>query len=207
MELIPTEMNHADFYRTLIQVITPRPIAWVSTISASGVTNLAPYSFSNGVSANPPSHLFCPVNRGNGSEKDTLVNVRATGEYVCNVVPYALRTPMNDSSADFPPHESEFEAAHIATAPSRIVKPPRVHDAPVALECKVLQIVSLASGPYAGHVVIGEIVAVYIHDAVMTEGAVDPAKLDTIGRLGGPHYSRTTERFTLPRPGPALSNK
>lgn len=207
MELIPKDMSAADFYRVLIQVITPRPIAWVSTLSKSGVTNLAPYSFSNGVSSNPPSHLFCPVNRGDGSEKDTLINARETGEYVCNVVPYALRLPMNESSADLPPEASEFDSVGVTAAPSRIVKPPRVKESPVSLECKVIQIVSLAEGPYAGHVIIGEIVAAYINDAVMTEGTVDPAKLDTIGRMGGPHYTRTTERFGLPRPGPALSNK
>lgn len=200
MELIASQIPAGDFYKYLIQVVTPRPIAWISTLSISGVPNLAPFSFSSGVSANPPSHLFCPANHSDGRKKDTLVNIEETGEYVCCVVPYSLRDPMVVSSADFPPEVSEFQEAGVTATPSRLVKPARVTESPVALECKVNRIIHLAEGPGAGNIVVGEIVAIHIDDAVMKNGKVDAALLDTIGRLGGADYCRTTERFTITRP-------
>lgn len=200
MELIASQIPAGDFYKYLIQVITPRPIAWISTLSKSGIANLAPFSFSSGVASNPPSHLFCPANHSDGRKKDTLINIEETGEYVCNVVPFALHDAMVASSAEFPPEVNEFSEAGVTAAPSRLVKPARVQESPVALECKLLKIISLAEGPGAGHIVVGEIVAIHIDDAVMKNGKVDAALLDTIGRLGGADYCRTSERFTILRP-------
>lgn len=200
MELIASQIPAGDFYKYLIQVITPRPIAWISTLSKCGVPNLAPFSFSSGASSHPPTHLFCPANHDDGRKKDTLINIEETGEYVCNVVPYALREPMVTSSAEFPPEVSEFEAAGVTAEPSLRVKPPRVRESPVALECRALKIIPLAEGPGAGNIVVGEIVAMHIDDSIIKNGRVDAGLLDTIGRLGGADYCRTTGRFTLSRP-------
>src|SRR5579862_289794 len=134
MLIEPEKSNPRDVYRVMISCITPRPIAWVSTISPNGIPNLAPFSFFNGVGANPPTVLFCPVNRRDGSKKDTLINVAATKEFVVNVVPFALARPMNDTSADLPYEVNEFETAGVIAAPSLKVKPPRVKGAPIPIE-------------------------------------------------------------------------
>lgn len=200
MDILTHNTPSAEFYKYLINVITPRPIAWVSTISKNGTLNLAPFSFSSGVTSSPPTHLFCPSNHSDGSKKDTLINIEETGEYVCNVVPYALREAMVASSEEFPREVSEFAETGLVPEPSRLVKPPRVKDSPVALECKLLKVVTVSEGPRGGNIVIGEIVAMHINDAVLKNGRVDAGLLDTIGRLGGTEYCRTTERFTLLRP-------
>ena len=198
----PAAVSLRDFYRLMISSITPRPIAWVSSISPHGIPNLAPFSFFNGVGANPPTILFCPSNNRHGEKKDTLVNVEKTPEFVVNVVPFALAKPMNETSADLPYEVNEFETAHVTPEPSVKVKPPRVKDAPIQMECVVHQILNLGAGPIGGNIVIGRIVLMHISDAVLgADGQIDEQKLDTIGRMGGAMYSRTTERFELPRPG------
>ena len=200
--LIDMEKSPArEIYKVMIACITPRPIAWVSTISPSGVPNLAPFSFFNGIGANPPTVLFCPVNRRDGSKKDTLVNIEATKEFVVNVVPFSLAKPMNDTSADLPYEVNEFEKAGIDPAPSLKVKPPRVKDSPVYFECVLHQVVTVGEGALGANVVIGRIVCIEIADAVLAaDGQIDPRKLDTVGRMGGSLYSRTTDLFELQRP-------
>lgn len=200
MEILAQSTPASEFYKYLITIITPRPIAWVSTISKAGVPNLAPFSFSSGVTSHPPTHLFCPANHSDGRKKDTLINIEETGEYVCNVVPYALRTPMIASSEEFSPDVNEFEKAGITPVTSRLVKPPRVKESPVAMECKVIQVIPIGTGPNAGNIVVGEILALHVDDAVIKNGKIDPDLMDTIGRMGGADYCRTTERFTLHRP-------
>jgi flavin reductase (DIM6/NTAB) family NADH-FMN oxidoreductase RutF len=208
MIIDPTSTSPRDMYRLLIGLIVPRPIAWVSTLSAAGVTNLAPFSFFNGISASPPSLLFCPANKRDGSKKDTLLNVEATREFVVNVVPFALAEPMNGSAADYAHDESEFDALSIAQEPSVKVKAPRVKNAPVHIECVLHQVVHVGEGPLAGNVVIGRIVWIDVRDELLDErGDPDPRKLDAIGRMGGIGYARTTDLFTLPRPqAPARGN-
>ena len=190
-----------DIYKVLIACITPRPIAWVSTLSPNGVPNLAPFSFFNGIGANPPSVLFCPVNRRDGSKKDTLLNIEATREFVVNVVPFSLAKPMNDTSADLAYEVNEFETAGVDAAPSLKVKPPRVKESPVYMECVLHQIVYVGDGPLGANVVIGRIVCLEVADSVLgTDGQIDARKLDTVGRMGGSLYSRTTDLFELQRP-------
>jgi flavin reductase (DIM6/NTAB) family NADH-FMN oxidoreductase RutF len=196
----PESTSPRDFYRHMIAAITPRPIAWVSTLSPRGVANLAPYSFFNGVSANPPALMFAAANRRDGSRKDSLVNAEATGEFVVNIVSHALAVPMNASSADLPYETDEFEVTGLAKSPSTLVKPPRVADALVAFECRLHQIVRLGEGPLAGNIAIGLILAMHIGDSVLTDGGIDPDKLDTIGRMGGAAYCTTRSRFDLDRP-------
>lgn len=189
-----------DAYNWMINAITPRPIAWVSTISAEGKTNLAPFSFFQGVCSNPPTLLFSGAIDRNGKKKDSVINVTQVPEFVVNIVPYALREPMNLTAAPLPHGESEFEKFNIATAPSQKVRPPRVASAPVAFECTLDRIVELGNGPGGSCVVFGTIVTMHVDDAVLTNGAIDPQKLDTIGRMGGEFYSRTTELFAIKRP-------
>jgi flavin reductase (DIM6/NTAB) family NADH-FMN oxidoreductase RutF len=201
MIIDPASTPARDFYRLLISCVTPRPIAWMSSISPKGVPNLAPFSFFNGIGANPPSVLFCPVNHRDGGKKDTLINVEATKEFVVNIVPFALAAPMNETSAELPYEQNEFEFAKVTPQPSVKVKPPRVKESPIHMECVVHQIVNVGTGPLGANVVIGRVVWMEINDAVLdADKQIDPRKLDTIGRMGGSYYTRTTELFDLPRP-------
>jgi flavin reductase (DIM6/NTAB) family NADH-FMN oxidoreductase RutF len=190
-----------ESYPWLINAINPRPIAWVSTLSADNRTNLAPFSFFQGICASPPTLMFTGANDRNGKKKDSVLNVEQVPEFVVNIVPYALREVMNLTSAPLPHGESEFEKFHIATAPSSLVRPPRVADSPVAFECRLDRIVRIGEGPLAGNVVFGTILCAHVSESVVTGGALDPRKLDTIGRMGGDYYTRTTELFTIKRPG------
>jgi flavin reductase (DIM6/NTAB) family NADH-FMN oxidoreductase RutF len=179
----------------------PRPIAWVSTLSAEGRTNLAPFSFFQGVTSSPPSLLFVPVNTRDGSKKDTVRNLEQVPEFVVNLVSRALAEPMNACAAMLPYGESEFSAFGIEALASEKVRPPRVALSPVSFECRVHQIVPVGEGPLAGNVVIGLILAMHVDDAVLgADGFPDSAKLDLIGRMGGEVYTRTQDTFSLPRP-------
>jgi flavin reductase (DIM6/NTAB) family NADH-FMN oxidoreductase RutF len=196
-----TALSPRDAYNWMANTITPRPIAWVSTISADGKTNLAPFSFFNGITGNPPTLMFSAVNNRAGVKKDTVRNIEATGEFVVNLVPHALTEKMNACAALLPYGESEFDAFAIAPAGSVRVKPPRVADAPVAFECTLHTILPVGEGAGAASVVFGRIVAAHVSDGILDAGgAVDPALLDTVGRLGGENYVTTREVFTLKRP-------
>lgn len=200
-ELVTTECARRDLYKVLLSSVLPRPIAFVSTISSNGVLNLAPFSFANAVCANPPAVMFAPANLGDGSAKDTVRNLREVGEFVFNVVPYELGEAMNETSHPFPPEVNEFEAAGLTPLPSRFIRPPRVAESPVQMECRLLQIVTIGEGPYAGNVCIGEVICFHVASGFMLpDGLVDAEKLDLIGRLGGSDYAATRERFSMPRP-------
>ncbi len=201
MHLDFTSLSPREAYSWMATTILPRPIAWVSTISADGKTNLAPFSFFQGVCANPPTLMFVPVNTREGAKKDTTRNIEAVPEFVVNLVPFALGEQMNASAAMLPHGESEFEKFGIATAPSQRVRPPRVAAAPVAFECTLDRIVHIGEGPLAANVMFGRILVAHVSDAVLdAEGHVDAAKLDLIGRLGGDAYVRTRDMFELIRP-------
>lgn len=196
-----TALKPRDAYAWMIGTILPRPIAWVSTISAEGKTNLAPFSFFQGVTSNPPTLMFCPVNTRAGTKKDTVRNIEQVPEFVVNLVSHALAEQMNACSALLPYGESEFERFGIAAAASERVRPPRVAATPVAFECTLDRFVHIGEGPLAANVVFGRIVVAHIADTVLgAEGKPDPAKLDLIGRMGGETYSRTRERFDIKRP-------
>ncbi|HLN33365.1 MAG TPA: flavin reductase family protein [Gemmataceae bacterium] len=193
--------NILEVYRTLVEVVTPRPIAWVTSVDIAGRVNLAPFSFYNAFGANPPAVVFSPVLRRDGSKKDTLRNVEATGEFVLNAAVEALAEQINLSSKELPYGESEVTYAGLTLLPSVKVKPPRVAQSPVHLECKLIQIVTVGQGPLAGNLVIGEILAIHIEERVLDErGHVDPRKLRTIARLGGDYYARTSDLFEMKRP-------
>jgi len=201
MQIDFTKISPREAYQWMGSTITPRPIAWVSTISAEGKTNLAPFSFFQGVCANPPTLMFVPVNNRDGVKKDTVRNIEAVPEFVVNLVSHTLGDAMNQTAAMLPYGESEFDAYNITAAPAEKVRPPRVAEAPVALECTLDRIVLIGEGPLAANVVFGRIVTAYVSDAVLdAEGKVDAGKLDAIGRLGGNDYVTTRDRFTLQRP-------
>ena len=196
-----TQLPPREAYKWMVNSITPRPIAWVSTISAAGKTNLAPFSFFQGVCANPPTVIFCGSNDRTGKKKDSVINVGEVPEFVVNLVPYSLRDAMNLTAATLPYGESEFEKFDIPTEPSRTIRPPRVAAAPIAFECKLDRMVELGGGPLGSNVVFGTILCMHVSEVVLNgEGDIDPVKLDTIGRMGGDLYTRTTELFTMKRP-------
>jgi flavin reductase (DIM6/NTAB) family NADH-FMN oxidoreductase RutF len=201
MRIDPAEIGLPDLYQWMVSTITPRPIGWVSSISATGLTNLAPFSFFQGVTPNPPTLLFSVANNRHGEKKDTIRNIEAVPEFVVNVVSYDLREAMNRSSALLPYGESEFGVAGVTPIASEKVRPPRVAESPVSFECKLHQIVRVGDGPLAGNVVFGTILLIHVNERVLdSAGKVDPAKLDTIGRIGASSYVRTTDRFELDRP-------
>lgn len=190
-----------EAYQWMTSTILPRPIAWVSTISADGRTNLAPFSFFQGVCANPPTLMFTPVNNRQGGKKDTVRNLEAVPEFVVNLVSHSLSEEMNATSATLPYGESEFEKFGVATKASEQVKPPRVAAAPVAFECRLDRFVHIGEGPLAANVVFGRILLVHVRDDVLgADGKPDSQKLDLVGRLGGEDFTRTREVFSLERP-------
>jgi flavin reductase (DIM6/NTAB) family NADH-FMN oxidoreductase RutF len=190
-----------DAYAWMISTILPRPVAWVSTVSADGKTNLAPFSFFQGVTANPPTLMFVPVNTRDGTKKDTVRNIEQVPEFVVNLVPFALAEQMNATSAMLPYGESEFDAFGIVAAPGERVRPPRVAAAPVAFECTLDRIIHIGEGPLAAYVIFGRILVAHVADGVIAaDGLPDSAKLDLIGRLGGDGFTRTQERFDMERP-------
>ncbi len=204
MELTPDDLRIADRYKLLIGTIVPRPIALVSTMDAHGRTNLAPFSFFNGVGSNPMTLLFCPANRPDGSMKDTLRNALPNdegglGEFVINIPCESIARQMACCAEDLEAGQSEFDLCGLHEAPSVCVKPPRVAEAPVSFECATLQVIRTNPGaPAGGNIVIGRVVHVHIDDAIV-DGRfhIDPAALAPIGRMGGLTYCRTRDRFEL----------
>jgi flavin reductase (DIM6/NTAB) family NADH-FMN oxidoreductase RutF len=203
MQLNPAELSTRDLYSWMVRLITPRPIAWVSTLSADGVANLAPFSFFNGVGANPPTIMFCPANQRDGTAKDTLANIRRNGQFVVNLVTESVAESMNLTSAEVEPDVDEFEMAAVDQLDSTCVSPPRVAASAAAFECELLQAIGLGTGPGGANLVIGRILNVHVDDELLDEqGHFDAARLKTIGRMGGDQYVRTSDRFSLPRPIP-----
>lgn len=202
-----SDLPQRELYNILINCVAPRPIAWVSTLSASGQPNLAPFSFFNCVSAKPPLLAFSPSLRApqesatsHGEPKDTLRNIRETKEFVISVVTHDLLEPMNVTSGEYHASVNEFELAKLTPSPSQLVRPPRVGESPVSFECKLYQILEFSPAPGGGALVIGEIVAIHIDDKHLKDGRVDRNSLDLIGRMGGTQYTRTRDRIELPRP-------
>jgi flavin reductase (DIM6/NTAB) family NADH-FMN oxidoreductase RutF len=201
MILDPTQMSRAEFYPWMIRCIAPRPIAWVSTVSEDGVHNLAPFSFFTAISTEPPTLCFAPGRfSADGGKKGTLINIEATGDFVVNVVPDELAEKMNDTATEFPHGVSEFEEAGLTPVPSERVKAPRVAESPIHFECERYQIVHIGpDGAGGGALVIGKIVLLHVDDSVLTDGKVDYQRYHPLGRLGGMEYSRTRDRFVMPR--------
>lgn len=191
-----------DAYDLLVAIVAPRPIAFISTISASGQPNLAPFSFFNAGGANPPSVIFSPCTKADGSDKDTLRNIRETGEYVINLVSYEMREGMMQTSLPLPYGESEWPRSGFTPQPSRIVRPALVAEAPFALECRLHQIVPHGTGPDAANYVIGEVVQFHVAQELIVDGKIQPTLVRQLSRLGDNWFSTTSAEslFTMTRP-------
>ncbi len=201
MDIDVAKADVVRVYRALIELVVPRPIAWISSIDAEGRPNLAPFSFFNTFGANPPVVVFSPTLRRDGTSKDTLANVRATGEFVVNLAVEGLAEEVNSSSAEYERGQSEAERLGLELVPSVKVKPPRVAKSPAHLECRVMQIIGIGEGAISANLVIGEVVLIHVDESVMNgAGAVDPRKLRAIARLGGDYYCRSTDLFEMERP-------
>lgn len=201
MIIDPREAGFQNVYKLLIGAIVPRPIAFVSTLSREGIRNLAPFSFFTAVSANPPVICFCPVRRpGPAPHKDTLSNILSTGEFVVNIVSEEFASQMNATSAEFPPEVDEFEASGLTPVPSDLVRPPRVAESHVQMECRLYLTIEIGELPGSGNLVLGEVVRFHVDDPYFDDFKIDPEKLRPIGRMGGSTYTRTTDRFEMTRP-------
>ncbi len=208
MDVKPQELAHREMYRLLITCVVPRPIAWVSTTDRKGIDNLAPFSFFNVLCATPPLLGFCPgirakeLREARGTAvKDTLRNVRETGEFVVNLVPFSLAEQMNLSAGEYDATVDEFPVAGVTKRKSQLVRPPQVAESPINFECKVFQILDFGTETQGGSLVIGEVVLVHLAEEVLRDGRVDGRLVDMVGRMGGMEYTRTRERFQMERPG------
>jgi flavin reductase (DIM6/NTAB) family NADH-FMN oxidoreductase RutF len=198
ISIVPTDLDPRAAYRLLISVVVPRPIGWTSTIGADGSLNLAPFSFFNAVGGNPPTVLIS-VGQRQGHPKDTLRNVQETGEFVINIVDEELAAAMNETSGEWAYEVNEFDRAGVTPAPSIDVKPPRVAEAPIALECQVAQIVPVTDTTYT--LILGRVRRFHIRaDLLRPNGAVDAARLKPVGRLSGDEYATLGRVFEMKRP-------
>lgn len=186
----------------MIGSILPRPIGWISTIDEIGRPNLAPFSFFNAVCPNPPHVVFSSMIRSTDEQpKDTLHNIRQTGEFVVNIVTEELAKAMNLTSTELPAEVNEFLYSQLNWIPSLVVRPPRVAESPVHYECRLAQIVDFGNQPGAGSLVIGKVVHLHVADRVLIgEDKINLAALKPVGRLSGSSYCRVTDVFDLPRP-------
>jgi flavin reductase (DIM6/NTAB) family NADH-FMN oxidoreductase RutF len=179
-------------------IVAPRPIGWISSISAKGEVNLAPYSFFNAVSGQPPCVMF-----SSDGYKDSVANIAETKEFVCNLATWDLRSEVNRTSATLPRDVDEMREAGLDAAPSRLVAPPRVAAAPCALECKLLRIIRLDDvdgKPLDQYVVFGQVVGVHVDDRFLRDGRLDTAAMQPIARCGYSDYAVVTSLFQMKRP-------
>jgi len=199
----PKDLETPKLHSYLLSAVAPRPIAFASTVDKDGRPNLSPFSFFNVFSANPPILIFSPARRVRGNTtKHTLENVEVTNEVVINVVNYDIVQQMSLSSTEYPEGVNEFEKAGLTMLKSDIVKPFRVAESPIQMECKVNEVVKLGTEGGAGNLVICEVVKMHINDEVLDEnGAIDQVKLDLVSRAGGSFYSRAKSGFfEIPKP-------
>ena len=201
MQIEISKIPVTEAYQWMVSLVAPRPIAWVTTLSASGVINLAPFSFFNVFGANPPVVVFSPTLKRDSTKKDTLINIERHGEFVIHASTEGDIDAINASSASLPPELSEVEYVGKRTLPSVLVKVPRLADAPFALECKLRQIVPVGNGPISSNLIIGDVVMMHIDPVILgKDGKVDPSRLRSVARLGGEHWCRSTDLFQMERP-------
>tara|TARA_B100002052_G_scaffold297185_1_gene327296 strand:- start:851 stop:1462 length:612 start_codon:yes stop_codon:yes gene_type:complete len=189
------------FNRVLTGVVVPRPIAFVSTISNSGNVNLSPYSFFNAVSYDPPLIIFSSSKfTSDGKLKDSLSNIEQNGEFVVNIVNEKIVEAMNKTAAEYPEDVNEFDVANLTQIDSDLVKPPRLSESPVNMECKLERIITLGTEAHPQGLVIGEIIQLHIDDEIISGHRINHEKLKPVGRLAGNMYTHTYDVFELMRP-------
>jgi flavin reductase (DIM6/NTAB) family NADH-FMN oxidoreductase RutF len=197
----PRNTSPGDIYKLMVGSIVPRPIALVSSIDQSNVRNLAPFSYFTACSSNPPVVVFCPIMRPTPPlAKDTLRNVMATREFVVNIVSEEFVDRMNATSAQVAPEVDEFELSGLTPLASDLIKPPRVAESHVQMECRLLQTVQVSGEPGGGTLVLGEVLRFHVSEGMVDNFRIDPDKLRAVGRMAGTTYVRTSDRFDLERP-------
>jgi flavin reductase (DIM6/NTAB) family NADH-FMN oxidoreductase RutF len=197
----PADHAPGDIYKLMIGAIVPRPIALVSSVDKANVRNLAPFSYFTACSSNPPVVVFCPILRPlPPTAKDTLRNVMATREFVVNIVSEEFVERMNATAATVGPEVDEFALSGLTPIASDLVKPARVAESHVQMECRLLQIVQVSDKPGGGSLVLGEVVRFHVDQELVENFRIDPDKLRAVGRMAGSTYVRTTDRFELDRP-------
>ncbi len=195
-----SQLDSQEMYRLLVGGVTPRPIAWISTLSKAGVLNIAPYSFFNVASCNPPILWYSQVNPRGGGDKDTLVNLIDTKECVVHIVNSQLLEKMNLTCASLPADQSEFDFAQLEQCVSHSVKPDSVAGVMVRYECTLREIVRLSSLPMGGSVALLDVKTIYVDDGLWQDGFISQQQLDSIGKMGADFYSLTTNLVELSRP-------
>ena len=200
----PKEIPVPKLHQYLLGAIGPRPIAFASTVDANGVDNLAPFSFFNVFSANPPILIFSPARSGRtNTNKDTYHNVKAVPEVVINIVNYEIVHKMSLASSPFPPEESEFVKAGFTSLPSELIRPKRVAESPVHFECKVIEVKELGDQGGAGNLIICEVVKMHIDESILNDQQmIDQQKIDLVARMGGNWYCRADQNsmFEIAKP-------
>ena len=198
MKIDPQDLEPRGKSKLMLSIILPRPIAWVSTISAEGRLNLAPFSAFCIVSTNPPM-VGVGIARREGEKKDTLRNIEATGEFVVNAVTESLAQKMNVTAIEYPGDVDEFAQAGLTSTKSDRVKPPRVGESPISMECQLVQILEFGEMPRATSFVIGKVVQVHLENSIYREGNIDLGKLNVIGRLSADFYCHIHDIFEMKR--------
>ena len=195
LSILPQEVSTGKLHGYLLSAVSPRPIAFASTVDGVGNVNLSPFSFFNVFSANPPILVFSPARRvRDNTTKHTLENILITKEVVINIVNYDMVQQMSLSSTEYPDGVNEFIKSGLTEVASDIVKPPRVKEAPVQFECKVNDVIALGNQGGAGNLVIAEVVKLHIKETVLdTDGKIDANKIDAVARMGGNWYNRSRE--------------
>jgi flavin reductase (DIM6/NTAB) family NADH-FMN oxidoreductase RutF len=197
----PADHSTGDIYKLMVGAIVPRPIALVSSVDESNVRNLAPFSYFTACSANPPVVVFCPILRPVPlGAKDTLRNVIATREFVVNIVSEEFVRGMNATAAQVPPEVDEFDLSGLTPIASELIKPPRVAESHIHMECRLRQVVQVSDQPGGGSLVLGEVLRFHVRQDLIEDFRIDPDKLRAVGRMAGSTYVRTTDRFDLERP-------
>lgn len=196
----PAEIDAQLAYKLMASLVVPRPIGWTSTIGADGRDNLAPFSFFMMITSTPP-HIALSIGARDGEEKDTLRNIRATGELVINVVSATLGPQMAITAAEWPAGVDEFARSGLTPVASEVVRPRRVAEAPANLECVVRQIFPVGGLPYGAHLVIAEVVRIHVRDdLVIANNRIDLQGLDALGRLTGDWYCSTADQYEIHKP-------
>ena len=199
MFLDAASLSHPDMYKILIASIAPRPIAWAGTRSLTGVNNLAPFSFYNCFSANPPIVGFSTIPRPDGRKKDTLQNIQENPGFTLNCASYSLVKQMSKSAATLEPEEDEFDYAGLTPVDARHVNAPYVREAMLVFECTLHDVISFGDKPGSGNLILGEIRHIHIRDDLYKDTHVDFETLDPVGRLAGNWYSTIHDKFELKR--------
>jgi flavin reductase (DIM6/NTAB) family NADH-FMN oxidoreductase RutF len=200
MIIDPASTDPLNIYKLMIGSVLPRPIAFVSTRSADGINNLAPYSFFTGVSANPPVVGFSPMMSMESRQRDSRVNAEARGEFCINVVSEQFAEKMNATAIDVPPEVDEFELSGLTPVECELIDAPRVGEAYLAMECQLLQVVEISRETFGGAFVMGQILRFHVDDALFDNYRINPDLLRPIGRMAGNTYTRTGDRFDMDRP-------